>query len=296
MKLSNLFSDTWEETFKSKFINWFIGSFVAIMGIGIVILLQLTTPLKWAILIPFLVNILLLFLFLIFNCIKAVVRHLKIERKNTYGEIILVLKDFFSKINFLRKLAKIDSIYLKPSLQEICDSLKECFDDKTNSKCCVSIKLFEKITDDGIIDTNATVYNLCRDGASQPERDSDIYKNINHTIFDNTPFLNIVRNILKQGSSVEECYYINNDIPKTDNYSNSSKAAYPKNKLPYNSELVVPLLPLNSEDGTITNLVGFICLDSNKKNSFGTKYDLPMLQGIADGIHDVIMKWKFTKN
>lgn len=41
---------------------------------------------------------------------------------------------------------------------------------------------------------------------------------------------------------------------------------------------------------------GFICIDCNMKDKFDeTRYDIPMVEGIADGIYDIILKRNLIK-
>jgi len=285
MNYIEVFRVAWGDTIGSKIQFRYIPIPLAIAGFTTPLFKDfLDIPYWQAVVCAILFVLLLLFFFFIFGLIDVWLRAHKLEKKNIYGDVLLVLKDFFAKIHQLRKLNRIEPVLLKPALQEVCNNLKQCFDKKTKSKCCVSIKLFEKIMGDGNIDSNATVY----------KRDSDIYRRTEHTVFLNTPFLEIAQKPFTLDGNPN--YYLNNDIPNTKPYKNTSKSSYRKGILPYKSELVVPLLPLRNDDGTQPSLLGFICIDSNKKKSFGTKYDLPTVQGVADGVYDVIMKWKFSSD
>lgn len=245
-------------------------------------------------------TIILIILFAVltsFSLLKSYLRLRLVGRKSNYGDIIISLKDFFSKINLLRKLDTIRPELLKPALEDVCNDLQKNFNTKTNSTCCVSIKMFSQIAGGGDVDLNSAVYNLCRNESSIQQRDSDIYGNIDHTIYGNTPYLKITNDLLNHG--VEAPYYINSNIPKAiknNAYLNTSQGAYPNGVLPYKSEIVIPILPIHNPNDQKPDLIGFICVDSNKTNSFNETYDLPMLQGFADGVYDVIMKWKFKEN
>ena len=83
-------------------------------------------------------------------------------------------------------------------------------------------------------------------------------------------------------------YYVNNDIENSKDYVNTSIDSYTDGILPYKSELVCPILPIIDIQKNAL-LCGFICVDCNKKNVFDTtRYDVPMMTGIADGIYDIL--------
>ena len=69
---------------------------------------------------------------------------------------------------------------------------------------------------------------------------------------------------------------------------NSSIECYPDGILPYSSELVYPIVPIKGNETNQKDLKGFICIDCNKPNKFDeSRYDIPMVQGVADGIYDI---------
>lgn len=229
------------------------------------------------------------------------------DRKSlSHGELIVQLSDHFSKIHAVRgkyrlldmelaisknenekmslkeKELKLDQASLF-ALETICESLQKHFCKKTNSECCVSIKLLKDVRSDTLRDT--VVYNAYRD-EEHKSRNTKKYLNLRHAIKDNTPFDEIAEKIQKVDTD-EYCHFLHGDINNDPYYKNTSKELYKNGKLPYNSELVVPLAPPN-ELGQ--DLIGFLCVDSKKKNRFGKKYDLPVLKGVADGIYDVILR------
>ena len=114
-------------------------------------------------------------------------------------------------------------------------------------------------------------------------------KKIKHRIIGNTAFSIIVNKILK--GNQKQLAYVNNDIPNSSNYVNTSIECYPDGILPYNSELVYPIVPIKGNETNQRDLKGFICIDCNKPNKFDeNRYDIPMVQGIADGIYDIFAK------
>ena len=117
-----------------------------------------------------------------------------------------------------------------------------------------------------------------------------MYNETKHYILENTPFNTIVTRLVAKNKIQ---YYINNSIPKTPEYYNSSSNVW-TNGLPYKSELVVPLMPLlqdNSQKSTYT-INGFLCIDSAEENCFDEKFDPPLIQSIAEDIYDYLNSWE----
>jgi hypothetical protein len=163
-----------------------------------------------------------------------------------------------------------------------CDTLKKIFDKKTDADCCVSIKVPISV---GESLESLELQNLCRD-SSHRNRDTEQYKNIKHRIIGNTAYSLIVDNILK--GNQKRLAYVNNNIPNSANYINTSIECYPDGILPYSSELVYPIVPIKGNETNQKDLKGFICIDCNKPNKFDeSRYDIPMVQGVADGIYDI---------
>jgi len=85
-------------------------------------------------------------------------------------------------------------------------------------------------------------------------------------------------------------YYINNSVNKTQNYLNTSKECHENEILPYNSELVHSITPKKSSDSKNFNCHGFLCIDSDIENAFDSKYCPAILEGVCDGIYDLILE------
>ena len=154
---------------------------------------------------------------------------------------------------------------------------------KQKKKCSVSIKVPTK----GSVDSATHMHNLCRDSIATKTRDTDVYRKTNHTIIGNTAYQKIVNNILK--GNKDKFYYLNNNINGNNDYENTSKDVYADGKLPYESELVYPIIPLSWEKGTTSyECIGFICVDCEEKDVFDNKYDVAIVSGVADGIYDII--------
>lgn len=168
------------------------------------------------------------------------------------------------------------------ALENICNTLAEHFSRKSKSTCCVSIKVIKDLDYSSYRD--AIVYNESRDKEHVLKRDTKIYKEQKHTIEGNTSFAEVSEKVDDQNEN--EYIFIHGTINDDPYYKNTSKAVYEGKTLPYNSELVVPLVPSKDQSPT---LIGFLCADSHKKNRFGKVYDFPVMKGVADGIYDVIM-------
>ncbi len=198
-----------------------------------------------------------------------------------YGEAIILLKDSFAKINALRKSNFDDKEFLSTT-KTMCDNLKILFDKKTKANCSVSIKLPKSAT----VSAGAAVDNLCRDTAHST-RDTDKYKSTEHTIIGNTGYTMILHNV--QTKKEDSFHYINNNIPKTPDYQNTSKGIYNDGILPYKSELICPILPIQRKEDKDFHIWGFICVDCDSINGFDSKYDKAIIEGVADGVHDILI-------
>lgn len=203
--------------------------------------------------------------------------------ESDWGAAIVILKDAYADIHFLRKSEYGDE-ELIATLQQLCDKLKLIFDKKTGADCGVSIKVPIQVTQ---APETFEFRNLCRDSKHR-QRDTEQYGHIRHTVIGNTPYTNIINSII---SNSESLAYVNNNIQKTEDYHNTSIDCYPDKKLPYNSEIVYPIVPVKNEGGRYA-MCGFICIDCPNTGAFikNGGYEVPMIQGVADGIYDLILK------
>ena len=222
--------------------------------------------------------------FLYFFLIEVVVFIHNTYVDSIWGKAIIELKNAYAIMHFLRKQETIDDKIFMNSMYAFCDILKRIFDRKTKADCCVSIKVpagqFSSIE-------TWELTNLCRD-TSHRNRDTIDYKATKHTVIGNTPFSVIVSKLLDTKHE-EKAYYLNNDIQASKDYRNTSVGIYQEG-LPYQSELVYAIIPIKSDDKRRYELLGFLCIDCNKKGAFDeNRYDLPMVEGIVDGIYDIIL-------
>ena len=272
------------QAIKGAIWKWLVGSASTLFGLLLFaknfLEKSVANSFKYGIIFVLVIFVSRLILFFSIN----VVKHLHfVYKESIYGDAIIILRDSFSKVHYLRKKGKIDDEEFMEVMVVFCNNLKKIFDKKTKKQCSVSIKVPVK----GPVNSSATVHNLCRDSIATKTRDTDDYKRTNHTIIGNTAFQKIVNNIFK--GNKENFFYLNNDINSAKDYENTSKDAYPENKLPYVSELVCPIIPHTWEKGTSSyECIGFICVDCEDKDVFDNKYDVAIMSGVADGIYDLI--------
>ena len=200
-----------------------------------------------------------------------------------WGKAIVDLKDAYAQVHYLRKQGTISDEEFVKTLISFCNIVKVVFDRKTKGNCCVSIKVPV-----GYFETIETwnLSNLCRDSFHQ-ERDTKQYENTKHTVIGNTPYTVIVNSLLNDKQK-PQAYYINNDIDGTKSYMNTSRGLHQEAQR-YKSELVHAIVPILGEHFYRHELLGFLCVDCDKVEAFDTqRYDIPMVEGIVDGIYDII--------
>lgn len=282
----------WERTNSKGFFKWFAGSISTVIGLLLIGKNFLgLSPVESSIY-GIALFLTICFLWFGYNALKVAFERYSVKpRDSIYGDAIISLKDAFAKVHHIRKTKTTDVEIIKPTLVFMCNQLKTYFDKKTKQSCGISIKIVLKGKTS--LSSDAKVYNLCRD-SSTTKRDTDVYKKIDHKIFNNSCYNHIFSNLTSSKKS--KLFYINNDINGSKDYQNTSKDAYDGGLLPYKSEIVVPIIPLSNETPREYSLFGFICVDSPKTSSFDGHYDLAILQGVADGIYDIIQQWSSRKS
>lgn len=228
-------STSFVSSFTGKLWKWLLGSVGGLSAILLAAknLLNTTTELSLKIGIFFLLGVFLLRFFLFF--IYFLVHYFQVRiHESIYGEAIILLKDAFSKVHFLRKTENFDDHLFIDAMVTICNKLKVIFDRKTKAKCSVSIK----VPISGLVSAETSVQNLCRD-SDHFGRDTDKYKQTNHTILGNTAYQVVLSNIYRNERT--HFYYLNNCVNRTENYQNTSRDSYKDGIFPYNSELVFHL-------------------------------------------------------
>ncbi len=252
------------------------GGLLYYFGIGIVVLIVC----------------ILLFRFFKFAAERVKEHYRTLIIESLYGEAIILLKNAFSYIHYLRKTDTIGNVDIGKAMIAVCDSIKKIFDTKTKSICAVSIKIpisrFIEANPNDEKPFTEVVKTLCRDTNSL-SRNNDTQNSIRHTIVGNTPYHKILLKACSRENS-DPLYYVNNDIKSSRDYENTSRGAYPDGQLPYNSQFVISIMPIIPTESEKNRIAGFLVIDSNIKYSFGDKYDIAMLEGVADGLYDVIMR------
>jgi hypothetical protein len=280
-----------KRSFKGKLWGFLLGSFPSLIAILLFCKTFLNTTIENSIIIGAsvlgLILLIRMFAFL-FRDISAYYAYRKHESK--YGDAIIYLKDSFSKAHHYRKTPGHQDKEFMASLIEFCANLKKTFDGITKADCSVSIKVPIQSAD---VDEKASMENLCRDPEFYKIRDTDSYKQTNHTIIGNTAFQKALNNVLKANSKK---YYLNNSISKTKDYENTSKDSIKDGKLSYESELVYPIIPMINDDPKNILCKGFLCVDCVKENAFNDHYDVAIIEGVADGIYDLLSERAKNQN
>lgn len=224
---------------------------------------------------------LLLYIFYFFRNAYGWIHNVRVE--SIWGEIVKVLADVYAYIHEIERKAELTDNDIAGVLSFFCNKVKELFDKKTNSNCCVSIKVpISHFSDSGEWQS-IQVKNVSRDQSHISERDTPDYKDTNHDIVSNTAFSFIISMVIKESSKPR--VYLDNDVQSNPNYITSSN----RNEIPYKSELVVPIIPSRYKRLNDVFFGGFLCIDSDKKDSFDKDhYDIPMTVGLADGLYSII--------
>lgn len=220
---------------------------------------------------------------------KSLKYYHEVYKNSTYGDAIILLKDCFAEVHYYRKTDGFKEDEFMKSMIIFCNNLKIIFDKITNSDCSVSIKV--PVQDSKVTETTQ-LKNLTRDSLNK-SRDTNQYNDIKHTIIGNTAFNNTLNKVIINSA---EKYYINNNVNSTNNYLNTSRACYKNEVLPYNSELVHSISPKKSLDSKNFDCHGFLCIDSKIENAFDNKYSPAIVEGVCDGIYDLILELNKNKN
>jgi len=205
-----------------------------------------------------------------------------IYKESVYGDAILSLKESFGKVHYYRKTPGFQNDEFMDTMINFCNTLKEIFDKITKSNCSVSIK----VPTQSHVDEKTVLVNLCRDSTNYNLRNTSEYNSTNHTIIGNTCFTKTLNEVLRKS---DKRYYRNNNIPSSTDYENTSRGCFQNNSdLPYKSEFVHAIVPVINTDNQNIICHGFLCVDSDVLNAFDEKYSAAIIEGVADGIYDII--------
>lgn len=278
-----IISTSVKEALKGKIWRFFVGSFPAIGYLLTFGVEHLDTTYRYSFLIAGVFVASLVVIRVLFFIIRNTFKVLNyIRREVVYGEAIVLLKNSFSLTHNYRKIPGHNDKEFMKTMMSFCNNLKKIFDKKTKGECSVSIKVplrSEKVSE------NTSMFNLCRDFKHYQIRNTEHYRKTNHSIIGNTAFQKTLNNVLKHNKIK---HYLNNSISKTKDYENTSRDCLPDGKLCYESELVYPIIPIINTDPKNIECRGFICVDCTLPNVFNEDYDVAILEGVADGIYDLI--------
>jgi hypothetical protein len=283
----NIFSVSIKETFSGKVWKYLIGS---VSALGFILLAGkniFQKTLLYSIIAGFCFLVALVFIRFFARITVNTFKYLNASvRKSVYGEAIILLKESFAKAHLYRKTEGHQDKEFMDAMISFCVNLKQIFDNKRQGICSVSIKVPLK----GSVNEATSLYTLCRDPLHHKIRSTDAYKKTKHTIIGNTAFQKALNNVLKDNSKK---YYINNNIPKSKDYENSSFECHVDNKLPYKSELVYPIIPNLKDVNNNYDCLGFLCVDCVDTDVFEERYDVAIVEGVVDGIYDLLSE-RFT--
>lgn len=240
--------------------------------------------------------VIIFLLVFLFYSVKYAIMHLHNRFVDSiWGDAIKYLNDAYADIHDLERISNATQRDYLQALEKICNVLKRIFDRKTGLDCSVSIKLAVSIDDLCQVDPLQTFQfkNICRD-SEHYERNNEKYNAVVHTLVKNTPYTECLINL---GKANNKYAYINNNIPASQGYLNSSSEVY-RHGLPYKSELVYPIIPIKraSSKNNYSDFLGFVCIDCPEINQFDAdKYDIPLIEGVVDAIYNSIYFLKYNK-
>lgn len=176
--------------------------------------------------------------------------------ESIWGEIVKVLAEVYAYIHEIERKPELTDNDIAGVLSFFCNKVKELFDKKTGSDCCVSIKVpISHYSDSGEWQLGNTAYSY------------------------------VISMIIKESSKPR--VYLDNNVQSNANYLTTSG----RTEVPYKSELVVPIIPSRYRQLSEVYFGGFLCVDSDKKDSFDPKhYDVPMIVGLADGLYVIMQR------
>lgn len=281
----SIFLNSYKQTFQRKNWAWIGGVSGIITGASYV---QSFKPLEWwenILIMIATLFIIAVVIYIWYLCKNAYAWVHNVTVESIWGEIVIVLADVYAHIHEIERKDTISEKDVADVLGAFCNKVKELFDKKTCSNCCISIKVpISHYSDKGEWQS-IEVKNVSRDQLHISERDTQDYKNANHDIVSNTAYSYIISLVVKESSKPH--VYLDNDVQANPNYITSSN----RKEVPYRSELVVPIIPSRYKKLDDIRFGGFLCIDSNKKDAFDEKhYDVPMTQGLADGLYALMLK------
>ncbi len=236
-----------------------------------------------------------------------------LEKKSRYADIIPMLNDAFQELHTaLRKDFSDKSKYHEPFVV-FCHTLEKVFNHITGVEChvCIKVTLFPKGQIPNSSQMNKILNNLqvktyCRSSSASSSRKQIDTKSVTHMVNENTDFESVFR-------GKDSCFFCS-DLAQIDDYKNSSfkplngSYSYFPSGTPYETKvqtwplnyratIVVPIIPIIKEQKEDYNILGLLCVDSIRPNSFNDSVDKHIMIGCADGIYNSFKKlFPITKN
>lgn len=221
----------------------------------------------------------------------------KYRHKASYADAFENINIAYTHMYELSRGENVTPQEIKAQLKIACTHVSNSLSAIKGKHVSVCIKLISK---EGNGPDNAETFTLCRDEKSSVKRFVDKDKNKIHRISENCDF-NYIYEHLNEGN----CFYINNCIPFTYDYTNTRLKDYPQWPprtiwgfsdilrycywpLDYKSTLVLPIVPLDVNKRSKDKVRGFLCIDTGELYTFNKSSDLEILKGLADGLYDKI--------
>lgn len=217
----------------------------------------------------------------------------KVRQKERYISIPEDLNTIYSQIR-----CKYENVQeITNMLASLCNATSTIFSEIHGTNIGVCIKLMTEVSKEAVIVTHVRDRYSMKNGRKTGKNEK-----VKHYLKDNSDFLYIYEELDQSNSGI--IYYYSKDVATDPNYKNSSlhnwkqptfgwpivnslirKQKWP---LPYRSTIVIPIIPLNSNNQNVANLKGFLCLDSKKTNGFNKDADIEILRGLSDEICPLI--------
>lgn len=231
--------------------------------------------------------------FLVLLIVYVIIQEYRFLRKSRYAD---AMSSIHSCVHHLRDnhFENIDKDRdCKKALEAVVTSFANAFSLTTLVHCRACIKLIEKRNKSDrefqkLKDVNERVKYLyistfCRDANTSSLQSKKPIDSRVHPVNGNTDFSKLYLNV------DERCFF-NNDLSLLSNYQNSSMTA--GKELPYRSTIVWPIRRTISRQDEDTkgifnleqDIIGFLCVDSAKKNAFRKTYDFEMGAIVADSL------------
>lgn len=224
------------------------------------------------------------------------------RRKKRYAKAFSLINVGFAELHELERIKDPNADRKIHTLEKMLDSIVQTFQQITSHECSACIKVMTQ-EDSG---KRPEVVTISRDSASKHKRPTHPKDEISHYVDMNTDFSVICEEI----ADPLKRYFFCNNLPWFDGYLNtrfSSKREIPFRNYPllgfimklstwplqYRSTIVVPILPGYFQTNS-PQLAGFLCVDSKSLYAFDKAYDIHILQGISDGMYNVILEYHIS--